>query len=181
MQQRNREARWHTDEWWMRLSEGRFSAEEARAWQAHLQVCAACREEWEAWREMERRLAQAPLPQPPAGFVEATVARWQAYRRRRRGLTLAALIAALPLATLGYGLLVGNPLLYLIELLQRLKATGSLLLPMLAQALVTWSIAISAALPWILAAMVIATLAMILNGSLLAGSMVLIRRRFPRR
>ncbi len=181
MQPRNRDERWHTDAWWMRLSEGRFSAEEARAWQAHLQVCAACREEWEAWREMEARLMQASLPQPPANFVEATVARWQAYRRRRQGITLAALIAALPLAMLGYGLLIGNPMLYLIELLQRLKATSSLLLPMLAQALVTWSIAISAALPWILAAMVITILAVILNGSLLAGSMVFIRRRFPRR
>ena len=181
MQQRNREPRWHTDEWWMRLSEGRFSAEEARAWQAHLQHCAACREEWEAWREMERRLAQAPLPQPPAGFVEATVARWQTYRRRRRGLTLAALIVILPLSLLGYGLLVGNPLLYLIELLQRLRATSSLLLPMLAQALVTWSIALSAALPWILAAVALATFALILDGSLLAGSMVLLRRRLPRR
>ncbi len=181
MQQRNREERWHTDAWWMRLSEGRFTAEEARAWQEHLHHCAACREEWKAWREMEQLLATAPLPTPPSNFTEATLARWQAHRRRQRWMVIATLVILLPLVAVGSTLFFGDTLFYFVELLQRLIAVAQLATPMLARALVTLGMALRSATPWLAASLLILLLTTLLNGGLLAGSMVVLHRRSPRR
>ncbi len=172
---------WHSDGWWMRLSEGRISADEARAWQAHLRRCRLCGEEWRAWQEMERLLTAAPLPRPSSTFVEATVQRWSAHRRRRRWWMAGAILFIVPLSAMAYTVLMGGTFLQAVALVQKLWAFLGLLVPMLVRALVTLSMAFGTALPWIAATFALLLIFVaLLDGTLLAGSAVFMQRRSRR-
>ncbi len=76
---------YHTDRdgWWTRALDGELSPAEQRAWEAHLAICASCRLEWEALRDIDRLFAATPPPAPPADFVAKTVAAVEKVSRRR--------------------------------------------------------------------------------------------------
>ncbi len=177
MQRRDNERFWHSDVWWTRLSEGRITAAEAVAWQAHLQQCTSCREEWQAWQAMEHLLTTAPFPTPSPTFVENTLARWHS-RRRRRWLIAIALLVIIPLATFGYSLLIGNTLLHILEVTRWLSSTLALLISMLVRSIVTIGLAMGNPWPWILTTFVIALMLLtFLDSTLFASGVVVLQRR----
>lgn len=90
------------------LEEGRLGPEAARAVAEHLGTCDACRGEWQAWQDDDRRLRDALQPEaPPRDLAAAAVARLRAERgtdirgRRRHRVRWAVAVAAVAAIALG--------------------------------------------------------------------------------
>jgi len=88
--------------------DGRLSAAEQAAMEAHLAGCADCRREWEAYANAWQVLARDPGIEPSFGFAERTLRRlaerpsrvhWWSWRPSIRWAVLAATVAAVAVTT----------------------------------------------------------------------------------
>jgi predicted anti-sigma-YlaC factor YlaD len=78
----------HSEAWWIRLMDGELTAVERVRWEAHVEQCSRCREEWEAMAYVDDLMRFAPAPPAlPVGFAVATVDRIMQQQRLRRLLT----------------------------------------------------------------------------------------------
>jgi predicted anti-sigma-YlaC factor YlaD len=123
-----------SEAWMMQALDGMLPSTDRQRLMAHLDVCPACRDDWEALNAVERMFANPTLLGPAPGFIErvdARIARAEAQRRTLLGgLVLLGAAAALcllavpallggrsPLAAYGdflttsYNLIVGAALL----------------------------------------------------------------------
>lgn len=78
----------HSASWWERALADQLTPAEERAWQRHRGTCPRCQAEWSAWLEVEALFKSTPVPAPPVGFADRTLARLEHARRRRYAVGL---------------------------------------------------------------------------------------------
>ena len=158
----------HSEAWWTRAMDAELSPEEERAWQQHLATCASCRAEWKAWLEVETLFQSAPLPELPAAFVEDTLARWEAARRRRYAI---GLVSAFFLILLVWGLILVSGSSCLRDILNAgdvLLASRELLFHALLRVGASLTGLGSNIFPWLLGACAFLYFSLVFNGTLAA-------------
>ena len=84
----------HSEAWWVRLMDGALTFAEQQVWEAHLDGCARCRQEWEMLTAVDLCLAAAPvLPELSPDFTAETVRR--VVQRQRMRKLLSAIVGTL--------------------------------------------------------------------------------------
>jgi hypothetical protein len=81
----------HSEAWWIRLMDNELTTMERVRWEAHLERCSDCRQQWEAMSYVDDTLRFAPHPPMlSVGFTAETVDR---IVQRRRLRTLLGFVA----------------------------------------------------------------------------------------
>ena len=167
----------HQDRWWIRALDGELTADERRAWNAHLAQCERCRLEWNALVDLDQLLAATPAPLPAPDFVAQTATRVKRTAWRRR---LARLLGGFFIL----GVLLVVELSVVSAVFSSVARIGSVLLAsrdVLFQALMRiWVSFIAlgdAALPLLCIALAAGLLLVMPNGILATLTFVLLRRQ----
>jgi anti-sigma factor RsiW len=163
----------HSDAWWIRVMDGDLTVAERLQWEAHLQTCERCRNEWAALSRVDAFLLDAPAP--PAlspDFTAATVQMIVYKQRWRRYLSfLAGLLIVVVVTALFFGLM-GPTLTSLGQGMRAIVSARQALFHSLVQTMLALIVRWRTALPFILGASVLAYALMMPNGLLMTVAIV---------
>ncbi|HEY89492.1 MAG TPA: hypothetical protein G4N98_07145 [Thermoflexia bacterium] len=168
----------HSTGWWELALAERLTPAEKHAWQQHLATCPRCQAEWSAWLEVEALFKSTPVPAPPEGFADRTLARLEHARRRRYAV---GLLSAFFLILLVWLLILTTGSNYLRDILNVgdvLLTSRELLLQTLMRVWVSASALKNTLLRLLLGISALLYFSLIFNGTLAAtATLVLVNKR----